>query len=93
MRNGTSQPDETLYVTVEFHDGQEDSDDGQPYYVAICPQIGVVTDGETLDDLLKNLREAIELAFEDEDPIAAYHVVANPRLSLTMEIADYAQIA
>jgi predicted RNase H-like HicB family nuclease len=88
-----TQPDDTLHITVEYYDGQADGDDGHPYYVASCSQIGAVTDGQTLDELLKNLREVIELAFEDEDTIAVYNVVPNPRISITMELPDYAQIA
>jgi predicted RNase H-like HicB family nuclease len=88
-----AQPHDTLHVTVEFHDGQEEGDVGYPYYVASCDPIGAVTDGRTLDELLKNLREVIELALEDEDPIAVYNIVPNPRISITMELPDYAQIA
>ncbi len=88
-----AQPSDTLHVIVEFHDGQEEGDVGYPYYVASCDQIGAVTDGRTLDELLKNLREVIELAFEDEDTVAVYNLVPNPRISITMELPDYAQIA
>jgi predicted RNase H-like HicB family nuclease len=86
-------PNHTLHVTVEFHNGQEEGDVGYSYYVASCDQIGAVTDGRTLDELLKNLREVIELALEDEDTIAVYNVVPNPRIIITMELPDYAQIA
>jgi predicted RNase H-like HicB family nuclease len=88
-----AQPDDTLHVLVEYYDGQDEGDNGHPYYVASCSQIGAVTDGQTLDELLKNLREVIELAFEDEDTVAVYNVVPNPRISITMELPDYAQIA
>lgn len=88
-----TQPDDALHVIVEYFDGQAEGDDGHPYYVASCSQIGAVTDGQTLDELFKNLREVIELAFEDEDTVAVYNVVPNPRISITMELPDYAQIA
>jgi predicted RNase H-like HicB family nuclease len=64
-----TQPSETLQVIVEYHDGQDDGDVGYPYYVASCSQIGAVTDGRTLHELFKNLREVIELALEDEDKL------------------------
>jgi predicted RNase H-like HicB family nuclease len=86
-------PDDTLHVIVEFHDGQSEGDVGYPYYVASCDQLGLTTDGRTLDELLRNLREALELAFEEEDTVAVYNVVPNPRISITMELPDYAQIA
>jgi predicted RNase H-like HicB family nuclease len=86
-------PDDTLHVIVEYFDGQAEGDVGYPYYVASCSQIGAVTDGRTLDELLRNLREAIELALEGEDTVAVYNVVPNPRISITMELPDYAQIA
>ena len=88
-----TQPDDTLHVIVEYHDGQAEGDEGHPYYVATCAQIGVVTDGRNIDGLLKNLREVIELAFEDEDTVEMYNIVPNPRVSIVMELPDYAQIA
>lgn len=77
-----SQANDTLYVRVDYYSGQDDGDDGQPYYVATCEQLGAVTDGHNLDELLKNLRELIELAIEDEDTIAVYNVVPNSRISI-----------
>jgi predicted RNase H-like HicB family nuclease len=88
-----AQPDDTLQVIVEYHDGQAEGDDGHPYYVATCAQIGAVTDGRTLDEVLKNLREVIELALEDEDTVETYNIVPNPRVSIVMELPAYAQIA
>ena len=87
------QPDDTLYVTVEYHDGQAQGDDGYPYYVASSSQIGLVTDGRSLHELFQNLREVIELALEDEDTVETYNIVPNPRVSIVMELPDYAQIA
>lgn len=75
-------PDDTLHVTVKFHDGQAEGHDGQPYYVASCDQIGAVTEGQSLDELLRNLREVIELAFEGEDTEAVYNVAPNPRITI-----------
>jgi len=88
-----SQPSDTLQVLVEYYDGQAEGDDGHPYYVASCVQIGAVTDGFTLDEMFKNLREVIALALEDEDTVETYNVVPNPRVSIRMELPDYAQIA
>jgi predicted RNase H-like HicB family nuclease len=35
-------------------------------YVARCLELGVTTEGDTLDDALAMLREAVELYLEDE---------------------------
>mgnify|MGYP001609910553 FL=1 len=36
------------------------------FYVAYCAELGVTSQGETLEEAEKNLREAIELYLEDE---------------------------
>jgi len=38
-------------------------------YVAECLNLAVVTQGRTLDETVQNLREAIQLHLEGEDPI------------------------
>lgn len=55
------------------------------WYVAECLEISVVTQGRTLDELVANLREAIDLHLEGEDP-ARTGVVQEPRISLTYEV-------
>lgn len=35
--------------------------------VALCPELGVVSQGKTKKEALTNLKEAIELFLEDED--------------------------
>jgi len=37
-------------------------------YVAECLEIAVVTQGDTLDEVVSNLREAVALHLEGEDP-------------------------
>ena len=37
---------------------------GEKYYVARCPELRVTTQGKTLSEARKNLKEAIELHFE-----------------------------
>lgn len=36
-------------------------------YVARCMELAVVTQGETLDQVVENLRQAVTLHLEDED--------------------------
>ncbi|WXG41542.1 MAG: type II toxin-antitoxin system HicB family antitoxin [Candidatus Freyarchaeum deiterrae] len=40
---------------------------GEKYYVAECLDLPVVTQGKTLDEVVENVREAIELHLEGED--------------------------
>ncbi len=82
---------DTIHVRIDYFTGQDD--DGTPYYVASCAEIGAVTDGPTMDELFKNIREAISLALEGEDTISTYNLIDNPRIVITMEFLDYAQIA
>ena len=35
------------------------------WYVAACPEVGTVSQGETLDEAVDNLREATELYLEE----------------------------
>jgi predicted RNase H-like HicB family nuclease len=57
----------------------------QSGYVAECVEIPVVTQGATLDEVTANLKEAVELHLEDEDP-ADWGLVARPTLLITFEI-------
>ena len=39
-----------------------------PWYVAECPEVGVVSQGKTLDEAIANLKEATELYLEEFPP-------------------------
>lgn len=54
-------------------------------YVAECVGFPIITQGQTLDETVKNLREAIQLHLEGED-LDELGLVANPPLVLTMEM-------
>ena len=58
---------------------------GDDYYVAECLEIAVVTQGKTLDDTIANLREAVDLHLEGEDP-ADFDLIPNPSLLVTLEL-------
>ena len=51
----------TTHLTAIF----EREGDG---YVALCPQVDVVSQGDTIEEATNNLREAVELFFEAADP-------------------------
>jgi predicted RNase H-like HicB family nuclease len=37
-------------------------------YVALCPELDVASQGDTIESARKNLQEAVELFFETADP-------------------------
>lgn len=49
-------------ITAVIHPGE------QYGYVAECLEISVVTQGDTLDEVVRNLGEAVALHLEDENP-------------------------
>lgn len=53
-------------------------------FVAECREVGVVTQGDSLDEVLHNLREAVDLFMENEEP-AAFGLVRNPSLAISFE--------
>jgi predicted RNase H-like HicB family nuclease len=57
----------------------------QSGYVAECQEVAVITQGKTLDEVSRNLREAVALYLEDEDPIQL-GLVAKPSLIVTFEL-------
>lgn len=75
-RRPAASPGETVHAVVT-----RDRD----WYTAECLEVAVVTQGRTLDELVTNLREAIALHLEGEDP-SSLGVVAKPRIALTYEI-------
>ena len=58
---------------------------GKKYYIAECLDIAVVTQGETLDETIANLKEAVALHLEGED-LADFDLVSNPSLLVTLEL-------
>ena len=65
---------------------------GERLYVAECVEIPVVTQGETLDELMANLREAVALHLEGED-LNTLGLAPNPTILVTMELEPaYAEV-
>ena len=54
-------------------------------YVAECVEVSVVTQGHTLDETVANLKEAVALHLEGEDP-ETFGLKHRPTLLLTIEI-------
>ena len=58
----------------------------EPWYVATCPELGVASQGETLEQALANLREAVELYLETADP-GELHLPTSPPFLTTLDVA------
>jgi len=54
-------------------------------YVAECLEIPVVTQGKTLDEVTNNLKEAVELFLDGEDP-KEFGLDNKPNLIVTFEL-------
>jgi predicted RNase H-like HicB family nuclease len=59
-------------------------------FVAECLDLPVVTQGQTLDEVVRNLREAIELHLEDED-LPTLGFSQNPPIVVNYEMAAICQ--
>jgi len=57
----------------------------QSGYVAECFEVPIVTQGQTLDQVTKNLREAVALHLDGED-LASLGLAPNPTVLVTMEL-------
>lgn len=65
---------------------------GEKQYVAECLGIGVVTQGESLDETIANLQEAVALHLEDED-LSELGLTENPTLLVTLELEPRPRVA
>ena len=79
-----SNPQDTLHIQIEYFTGHEEGDDdvGHPYYVASCDVIGLVTEGDTFEELLANLQEALDVSLEKVDTLAEYNVMPDAQIFL-----------
>ena len=66
-------------ITAVVHLGE------QRGYVAECLEVAVITQGNTLDELVDNLREAVALHLADED-VALLGFIEHPALIVTFEL-------
>lgn len=57
------------------------------YYTAECSELAVVTQAETLDDLVHNLREALAVHLTDED-LKALGFKEHPAVLASFELED-----
>lgn len=83
-------PISTLHVNVEY--STEDDELG-PVYVASFQEIVATTDGETLDELLKNIREIVDLYLEAQNDTYQYRLAEDVRVLISLELPKYAATA
>lgn len=58
---------------------------GESQFVAEGVNIPIVTQGKTLDELVNNLKEALELFLEGED-LSKYDIQTNPAIIANIEL-------
>ena len=58
---------------------------GDKYYIAEGIDLPIVTQGKTLDELVKNVAEAVELQLEGENP-AEFNLAPNPSVLMNLEL-------
>lgn len=61
------------------------------YYVALCPEVDVVSQGKTVDKALKNLKEAVELYIEEMGLPEGYN--DNKAIIASFTVVENAKIA
>ena len=66
---------DTIHVVVRRSAG---------FYVAESLELALVTQGRSLDELLRNLKQAVRLHLEGEDP-GVFGLTASPRIAVTYE--------
>jgi len=60
--------------------------DGE-YYCGRCTDVDVFTQGKTIDECARNLKEAIQLHFEDDQELSQQYT-PNPTLFTMMELGE-----
>ena len=63
---------------------------GEKYYVAECIDLPVVTQGKTLDEVVKNIKEAIELHLEGEN-LEEWDILSDYSILVNFELPSYAK--
>jgi predicted RNase H-like HicB family nuclease len=62
---------------------------GEKYFVAECVDLPIVTQGLTLDELVQNLKEAIELHLKNEN-LEELDISPNPTFIANIELDNFA---
>ncbi|MBI4055768.1 MAG: type II toxin-antitoxin system HicB family antitoxin [Elusimicrobia bacterium] len=57
------------------------------WYVALCPELDVASQGETVEEALENLKEAVKLYMETASPEEIQSGLSTPPLVTTLEVS------
>lgn len=80
-------PRNKIYLPIEIRECKDD--DGETYYIARCPLFrGCVTDGNTKEEVIKNIKEVISMYIEDIKFTAADPKLKVEHQTLEMEIVS-----
>ena len=71
-------------IKAYIHTGEESG------FIAECVELPIVTQGQTLDEVVLNLREAISLHLDGED-LSALGFAPNPPIVVNYEMAAVCQ--
>jgi predicted RNase H-like HicB family nuclease len=55
-------------------------------YIAECLEVAVVTQGDTLDEVTENLKQAVSLHLDGED-LASLRLAEHPRLQVVYDVS------
>ncbi len=62
---------------------------GEKFYIGECVEIDVITQGKTIDETIKNLKEAIALYFQD-DRAEIFQLPDEPPITFSVDVNQYA---
>ncbi len=87
-------PKDSIIIRVEHFDGQDEDDVGYAYYVATSDDLHFVTHGATFEELMRHIRECLQLCLLDTDSVEEYGVLPNAKVQIMMELSqDHAATA
>lgn len=78
-------PQTTLYIDVEYN---TDDEGYGTLYIATNDAIGLVTDGKSFEELLENLKDALDACLGDIDTIAEYNLIPSPHIQYRPHTAN-----
>ncbi len=55
--------DKTYFLDIVIN--KEKLSDGEDVFVVLCPRLGVASQGENIEEAVKNIKEAVELYLEE----------------------------
>ncbi|MBI5243121.1 MAG: type II toxin-antitoxin system HicB family antitoxin [Elusimicrobia bacterium] len=57
------------------------------WYVALCPELDVASQGRTIEQALRNLREAVELYIQSASPSELKNALSSHPLITTLQVS------